>query len=480
MSGHDERETPPSFLPQGHADRGAERGSVPPSFTPSNGQKGHKPQQNSYQPSQVHLTSGQPLPRRQPRRAGGSSRTIRPADSSPSSSQPPSFAARQSRASRAGGYSQPSGYAQPRYANQPGYAQQSFLSNDPQNAGPSYSTGSGFNGVSNGFRGPTAPRGAQLSVPRKHHPGRIIGRILILLIVVALAFVAGLYIWSNSQLAHMKALTTTADDSARTWLILGSDARDGTLNQSKEDVPGERTDTIMLLIRPQSGPSALISIPRDSYVEYNGTGMTINAGGEQEGWTALTQVVENMSGLKVDHVVKIGFAGVKNVVDALGGVQLCYKNTVSDPFSGLNWKAGCHMADGDTALAFSRMRHGDPMGDLGRARRQRLVIQAIAQKVMTPSFIVSGKMPAAVKAGLTSIRVDEHSSPLTLAQMALTFRSTTASGGITGMPVLTSMGTDVYPLGSCVLVDKQQTLNLFSQIKEGTHAPGVVGGLPLE
>ncbi len=335
-----------------------------------------------------------------------------------------------------------------------------------------------------GSRGPRPPAvggpgmaGAQAAKHR--HPWRVVGRILVALLVICLLLVAWLYIWTNSQLTHMNALSNAADDSARTWLILGSDSRDdGTLDQSTKDVPGERMDTIMLLVRPRSGPAALISIPRDSYVDYKGTGAKINSVAEQYGWPALTSVVENMTGLKVDHVVKVGFAGVKNVVDAIGGVELCYDRTVNDPFSGLDWTAGCHIADGTTALAFSRMRHGDPMGDLGRAKRQRLVIQAVAKKVMSPSFVVSGRMPATLKAGLAAVTVDEHSSPLTLAQMALTFRSATGTGGITGMPVLTSMGTNVYPLGSCVIVDRQQTLDLFEQIKNGSHAAGVVGGLP--
>lgn len=313
---------------------------------------------------------------------------------------------------------------------------------------------------------------------RRHHPERIVARLLLLLLCAILLLAAGTYIWANSQLSHMNALTTMADDSARTWLILGSDARDGSFGQTSKDVPGERTDSIMLLISPRSGPSALISIPRDSYVTYGGSGSKINAIAEEDGWKALTAVVENMTGLKVDHVVKIGFSGLQDVVDAIGGVELCYDRTVSDPFSGLNWKAGCHMADGKTALAFSRMRHGDPMGDLGRARRQRLVIQAVAKKVTSPSFLFSGRMPATASAALHSIRVDEHSSPLTLAQMALTFRAATSSGGITGMPVLTSMGEYIDPLGSCVMVDKEQTLDLFGQLQDGTHAPGVVGGLP--
>ena len=333
--------------------------------------------------------------------------------------------------------------------------------------------GSGF-GPGNGRPGQS---GARAGRPR--HPGRVTAKILLVVLLVIAVAIAGVFIWSNNQLTHMNALTDATDDSARTWLILGSDARDGTIpGQTSAEIPGERTDTIMLLVSPQHGPAALISIPRDSYVEYQGEGMKINAVAEEKGWPALTSVVERMSGLKVDHVVKVGFAGVKNVVDAVGGVSLCYDRTVSDPYSGLNWQAGCHVADGTTALAFSRMRHGDPLGDLGRAQRQRMVIQAVAKKVMTPSFLFSSRMPGTLKAGLKAVTVDEQSSPLTLGQMALAFRSATSSGGITGMPVLTSMGTYIDGLGSCVTIDRAETLSLFQKIKDGTQAAGVVGGLP--
>ncbi len=467
MSGENGRDVPPSFLPEGRKSQNRGRTDVPPSFTPSTGRSGRKPHQSaaSTQSGRVRVNGSPAQPvRRQPRRAGGSTRSAVHPDQQ-----------RLAGSSRSSGhYQQNAGYQSaaqypPRRSSQTGYGYASA----PQY--PSYQSGrqpSGSWGAPSGSPAPVVAR-------HRHHPGRIIARILVALLVVLLVLVAWFYIWTNGQLTHMNALSTATDDSARTWLILGSDSRaDGTLDQSTKDVPGERTDSIMLLVRPQSGPAALISIPRDSYVEYKGTGEKINSVAEQNGWPALTSVVEEMTRLKVDHVVKVGFAGVKDVVDAMGGVELCYNRTVSDPFSGLDWKAGCHMADGTTALAFSRMRHGDPMGDLGRAARQRLVIQAVAKKVMSPSFVASGKMPATIKAGLKAVTVDEHSSPLTLAQMAVTFRSATGSGGITGMPVLTSMGTYIYPLGSCVTVDRTQTLDLFEQIKNGTHAAGVVGGLP--
>lgn len=76
----------------------------------------------------------------------------------------------------------------------------------------------------------------------------------------------------------------------------------------------------------------------------------------------------------------VQFGGLVKVVDALGGVELCYDQDVNDPYSQLNWTAGCHTADGTTALAFSRMRYADAQGDFGRAARQRQVINAIVKK----------------------------------------------------------------------------------------------------
>ena len=81
------------------------------------------------------------------------------------------------------------------------------------------------------------------------------------------------------------------------------------------------------------------------------------------GKKALVSNVEQITGQKIDHVAQIKFGGLQNVVNALGGIELCYDEDVQDSYSGLNWKAGCHTADGSTALSFSRMRYADARGD---------------------------------------------------------------------------------------------------------------------
>ncbi|WP_241227164.1 LCP family protein [Bifidobacterium callimiconis] len=312
-----------------------------------------------------------------------------------------------------------------------------------------------------------------------HHIRHRVLTVLAALIVVILVALIGLVNWINGQLTHKDMLSSMANTPAATWLILGSDERDGTAGTGTEqDVPGSRTDSILVLTRPKSGASSLISIPRDSYVTVDGQDMKINAVATMSGYGALVEQVESITGMKIDHVVQIGFGGVEKVVDAIGGVELCYDRTVNDANSGLVWEAGCHQADGGTALAFSRMRYSDPTGDIGRAARQRQVIAAVAKKASSPSVLTN---PATVsklmKAGLSSLTVDEKTGAFDLLSMALAFKAATGTKGVTGSVYYTN--TDYYPksgIGSTVLLNESKNTELFNQLEAGTHDPGTVGG----
>ncbi|WP_243390295.1 LCP family protein [Bifidobacterium margollesii] len=298
--------------------------------------------------------------------------------------------------------------------------------------------------------------------------------------VVALLLAFGLISWANGQLNHKTMLTSAANTPASTWLILGSDQRDGTSGTgSSKDIPGSRTDSILVLTKPKTGHSSLISIPRDSFVNINGQDMKINAVASQVGYKALTGQVESITGMKIDHVVQVGFGGVEKVVDAIGGVELCYDSTVNDVLSGLNWKAGCHQANGATALAFSRMRYSDPTGDIGRAKRQRQVLSAVAKKATSPQVLLNPMTTKKLaEAGLSSLTVDEKSGAFDLAQMALAFKSASGDSGVTGSLYYTDI--DYRPasgIGSCILLDGARNTELFKQLQSGTHDPGTVGGL---
>lgn len=306
------------------------------------------------------------------------------------------------------------------------------------------------------------------------------GLTILLVIVLVAAFGAfSLWGWVNGQLVRQNMLTGASNTPAQTWLLLGSDERDAGDGTGIDDgTVGFRTDTILVLTKPKSGNSSLISIPRDSLVDVNGKKMKINATAAAAGYPALVGQIEKITGLNVDHVAVIRFGGLQNVVDALGGVELCYDRTVNDVKSNLNWQAGCHVADGATALAFSRMRYSDPKGDFGRAERQRQVIAAITKKAASGDTLTNfGKVQSLMKAGLGSLTVDEKSNAWNLAQMAMAFKDASGDKGVTGTVYWTNADYRAAGVGSSVLLDDARNTQLFTELGAGTHAPGTVGSL---
>ena len=315
----------------------------------------------------------------------------------------------------------------------------------------------------------------------RRHPVRRFVAILLLVILLALVVLAGCgWFWINAKLTHEQMLTDAPGSGATTWLLLGSDQRDGSPGAGQDtSITGFRTDTILVLTKPKQGAASLISVPRDSLVKQDGKYMKINAVAYTSGYPSLTSQIEDITGHKVDHVALIRFGGLSKVVDAIGGINLCYDADVNDPQSGMVWSKGCHQADGGMALAFTRMRYSDPKGDFGRAERQRQTISAITSKVLQPSILLN---PAAagkvLSAGLDSLIVDERTNAIDLVRMLLAFRSASGEKGITGSLYWTN--PNYYPnwrVGSTVLLDQARNTDLFEQLAQGSHAPGTVGGI---
>ncbi|MFN3865477.1 MAG: LCP family protein [Demequina sp.] len=310
---------------------------------------------------------------------------------------------------------------------------------------------------------------------RKRHGCR--NAFVFLLVLLLVAGVA-LYFWVDSRIQNVDALSGAADTPGSTYLIVGSDSREGWAGG--DDTPGQRTDTIMVLHRPESGPTALISIPRDSYVPIPGHGSNkINAAFAFGGPTLLVETVEDLTDMTVNHYLEVGFTGVEGLVDAVGGVELCYDHDVSDWRSQLEWEAGCDVADGKTALAFARMRYSDPLGDIGRAQRQQQVVGAVANSVLSPGTALNPftAIPVA-SAGLDAFRVSEGTGPFDLAGFALAFNASRGGQAVTGTPPIVSIGHNVPGVGSTVLLDAERLDQFWIDIAEGAYEPGTeVGGV---
>lgn len=257
--------------------------------------------------------------------------------------------------------------------------------------------------------------------------------------------------WAGGKVEHVDALSGAGDTPGTTYLIAGSDSRDGT--QFTDETEGHRSDTIMLLHRAPNGNAYLVSIPRDTWVDIPEYGEgKINASFSYGGPELLVDTVEELSGITVDHYVEVGMQGVVDIVDAMDGVELCLDYDVDDPRSELVWQAGCHNADGRTALAFARMRYSDPNGDIGRAERQRQVIGAIVKTAALPTNSLNPVRQMKISsAAAQSVTTDPDTSSLELARMALDFRAATSSDN-TGTPPIATIAFETSQ-GSAVLLD---------------------------
>nr|WP_298456547.1 LCP family protein [uncultured Cellulomonas sp.] len=316
-------------------------------------------------------------------------------------------------------------------------------------------------------------------------------RLALVAAVVAVALLAwpiGLLVWANGKIQHVDALTATPDTPGTTYLLAGSDSRGGEGGIAEDGTEGARTDTIMVLHVPPSGPAALISLPRDTLTQIPGQGAgKLNAAYSWGGAPLLVQSVEGLTGLHVDHYVEVGLGGVSQVVDAVGGVELCLDPAVNqvsfpldDPDSGLTWaEPGCQVVDGRTALAFARMRKADREGDIGRAKRQQQLIAALSSTAAGPSLVVNPlRQVSLVDAGLGALQVSERTGIIDLARLALAFRSATGPDGIRGTPPIADADYRPGGLGSTVLLDPDAAPGFFTAVMNGTLPAGPVGGLP--
>jgi LCP family protein required for cell wall assembly len=137
---------------------------------------------------------------------------------------------------------------------------------------------------------------------------------------------------------------------------------------------------LVLTVNPKTESMKMVSIPRDTRTEIIGRGMQdkINHAHAFGGVDMSIPTVENFLDIPIDYYVKINMQGFKDIVDAVGGVQVNNKFAFSS--SGYNFAEGNISLDGEAAFSFVRMRKQDPRGDFGRADRQKQVVHAVINK----------------------------------------------------------------------------------------------------
>lgn len=185
-------------------------------------------------------------------------------------------------------------------------------------------------------------------------------------------------------------VTSRPMDAASTdILLLGSDQRSGA---AAARVSGARADSIMVLHIPADGSAAyLISIMRDTWVNIPGYGSAkVNAALNYGGVALQVATIEQLLGIRMDHVAEIDFEGFKALVDTLGGVDV--KVPVGFTTSGATpytFSAGVNSMNGTQALAFVRERYTFSNGDYQRVINQRAFIRGVYSKLRSQGAMSS-------------------------------------------------------------------------------------------
>ncbi|WP_045272925.1 LCP family protein [Microbacterium azadirachtae] len=190
-------------------------------------------------------------------------------------------------------------------------------------------------------------------------------------------------------------------------LLVGSDACEPEFSAefgdrcSDPENAGERNDTNLLLhISDSPRRVTVITFPRDLMVpipsctdsDGNATSemskqpinVTLETGGPKNGLACVARTISKVSGLDIQFAAKVTWGGVMKITDAIGGVDVCIANGMSDPDTGLELTAGTHTLQGYWALQFLRTRHGVGDGsDLGRGSNQQVYMSSLARKMVS-------------------------------------------------------------------------------------------------
>lgn len=189
---------------------------------------------------------------------------------------------------------------------------------------------------------------------------------------------------------------------------------------------------------------------------------------EWGGAPLLVRTVEELTNLTIDRYVEIEMTGMIEIINALGGIRLCLDEDVSDAGRNyLEWQAGCHQADGPTAIAFARYRDAETYDDVARSARHRQVVSAITRRITHPAFLgYPARHRYFVAAGMAALRVDDQTELADFARLALAFRAASGPDGVTGVPPTLEHPRD-FGIGYVVEFDPALIDQFWADIRYG-------------
>jgi LCP family protein required for cell wall assembly len=265
-------------------------------------------------------------------------------------------------------------------------------------------------------QGRLAARIASSRQARRRRLGLIICGGLSALVLVVAGGAWGLTGYINDTIKRVNAGTADAGTTGPlNILVAGVDQRTGLTHHQEvvlhvgSDV-STNSDTLMLMhVSADRSRVTVVSIPRDSWVNIPGHGMSkINAAYGDGGAKLMVQTVEQATGLTINDYVEVNFLGFVKVINALGGVDICLPQAVDDAYSGLRLSAGVHHVDGITALEYARDRHSFATSDLARIQdQQRLLSSALTEAIHSGVLANPVRLSSFISASLSALTVDQ-------------------------------------------------------------------------
>nr|WP_290057364.1 LCP family protein [Amycolatopsis sp. MEP2-6] len=258
--------------------------------------------------------------------------------------------------------------------------------------------------------------------------GRIAAAVVAGLVFLGIGGAWGAQTYFDAKFTQVSALDENSADiqdadaqaNDENFLMVGSDTRDGASAEegvgTADSNPGARSDTVMVAHIPADRKRVVVtSFPRDLEIDRPECQRwdpaqskttdekvpeqkiaKLNTAYAVGGPPCTTKVIQQITGLRINHFVGIDFNGFKEMVDAVHGVTVHNETPIDDTTLGkVLMETGDVTISGDQALNFVRARHvkGDPTSDYGRIKRQQEFIGALLRKVMSSDVVLDpGKL----------------------------------------------------------------------------------------
>jgi len=225
-----------------------------------------------------------------------------------------------------------------------------------------------------------------------------------------------------------RVLATTESGEPQNILILGSDKR-----ASEEEDPGRSDTAILLRLDPDNDAIALMSIPRDLKVEIPGVGTDKFSHAFAYGGPKLTlQVVKEITGLRINHIVNVDYLGFVRAVYAIGCVYVDVDRRYyhsnegvppSEQYAEIDVEPGYQLMCGKRALEYVRYRHTDT--DLVRAARQQDFLSASRQRVPVSKLVLGQDDLIEIFTEYTTSDISDTESMLEVLKLFIASRNAT-------------------------------------------------------